>query len=293
MCRVLVIGLLKSLENRFNIECKRKGIVPTSVKAEIGKRGNYVLIPHTGVAISELQAHSDAVSDYSDAYVIVMPYAELPENLEGELAALETYEARIVRSEAGRDGWPSVPKTGAADSKVLNDIYSRLWQAMPEVTDPDLDLVPSDYFRKICGENPHIIVADSVFKICDEVTAVRQKFLRRCMDALSDLTRKEIGTPIDKHFRSWELDCAGSGSLTSSVVLTQNSSVVFEETTEVHLKQGDKTKVQNSVRVYFHQTVIQNVRLVIITYAGQHPDRNMKWSGECPEVLFPRQSGTG
>lgn len=56
-----------------------------------------------------VRSYADKLDDWADAHVIVMPYAEVPNDLDEELETLADEGAKIVRAESGSDGWPVIP----------------------------------------------------------------------------------------------------------------------------------------------------------------------------------------
>ncbi|WP_124920746.1 hypothetical protein [Burkholderia sp. Bp9099] len=279
MSGVLVIGLPKSLEKRFAVECGRKGFARQVVLADVGKKGRLVLIPYPGQALATVREYADALPNYADAHVIVLPYTELPDGLADELDTLQDCGATIVRGANGRDGWPQLTEKQRPDTAALNSIYAQLWSVMPvwggEEESED-DTLPSDYFRQVEDGNARVLIIDRVYESCDLVLPIRRKFLKRAIDALAEFAVDGASGRLDAFFGERRLHHAQTGGISSSLTVYLGEAVVYDETSNAHLKQGDATTPQGAARLYYHHFVVGEVTYVVVTYAGPHPDTNVK-----------------
>ena len=279
MSGVLVIGLPKSLEKRFAVECGQKGLVKQTVLADVGKKGRLVLIPFPGQALATVCEYADGLPAYSEAYVIVLPYAELPEGLAEELVALQDCGATIIRAENGRDGWPQLGERQRPDTDALNAIYAQLWSAMPARDEGDGkedDTLPSDYFKQVADANAQVLILDRVYESCDLVLPIRRKFLKRAVEALSEFAVDGASGRLDAFFGERQLHHAQTGGISTSLTVYSGAAVVYDETSNAHLKQGDATTPQGAARLYYHHFIVDGVTYVVVTYAGPHPDSNVK-----------------
>lgn len=283
MSGVLVIGLLKSMTQRFNIDCARKGVESHLVQADFGNRGrSYTLIPYPGEAVNAVRVYAENLENWEDARIIVMPYAETPAELDDELGALIGEGATVVRVESGVDGWPDIPKKTKADPALIEQIRQRLWAEIPVLKSAaEEEVLPSEYFRQVCDANPRVIIAEQVYATCDLVEPVRRDFLRRAIEALAEFVQDGSNGPIDAFFRARQLIHAKTGPNKSTLTLTFRGMVVLTETVETHLKQGDATTPQGAARLFYHHAVVDSGRCVVVTYAGPHPEGHFARSCVC------------
>ncbi|WP_316153663.1 hypothetical protein [Cupriavidus sp. BIC8F] len=278
MSGVLVIGLLKSMRQRFNADCARMGVDARIVLADMGNKGHsYMLIPYPGEAVNALRDYADSLDDFRDAHVIVMPYAEMPDELDGELGVLVDSGATVVRAVSGEDGWPPIQKKTKADPALLEQMRQRLWREIPVVqVDADEPTLPSEYFRQVCDANPQVIIVEQVYETCDLVEPIRREFLNRAIEALAEFARDGSDGRIDAFFRQRRLMHAQNGPNESTLELRFGEVLVLNETVQAHLKQGDATTPQGAARLFYHHTIVGGIRYVIVTYAGPHPEGNFK-----------------
>lgn len=284
MSGVLVIGLLKSMTQHFKAECARKGVAPLIVQAEFGNNG-WALIPHPGSAVQAVQAYAEKSTDWGDLFVIVMPYAEVPEELDGELDVLVEGGATVVRAANGQGGWPHVQKRKRADAATIEQIRLRLWAEIPvgDAVDED-NILPSEYFRQVCDANARVIVAQAVYDMCDLVEPLRREFLKRAIEALAEFARDGSDGPIEAFFRVRQLTHAQTGHNRSTLKLISGGKEVLNETVETHLYQGNATTPQGAARLYYHHTLIDGERWVVITWAGPHPEGHFSRRCVCPDA---------
>ncbi|MFM0275782.1 hypothetical protein PQR37_30235 [Paraburkholderia nemoris] len=284
MSAVLVIGLLKSMTQGFKAECARKGVEPLIVPAEYGNNG-WALIPHPGSAVQAVQAYAEKTDDWRDLLVIVMPYAEVPPELDGELGALIGDGAKVIRAVNGQGGWPHVQKRKRADAPTIEQIRQRLWDEIPiGEAQPEDEVLPSEYFRQVCDANSRVIVAEAVYELCDLVEPLRRDFLKRAIEALTEFAREGSDGPIEAFFRARQLTHAQTGHNRSTLKLFFRGKEVLNETAETHLSQGNATTPQGAARLYYHHTLIEEERWVVITWAGPHPEGHFSRRCVCPET---------
>jgi len=279
---VLVIGLLKSMTPGFKVECVRKGVEPHIVQAEFGNNG-WALIPHPGSAVQAVQAYAGPDDDWGDLHVIVMPYAEVPARLDDELSVLIDGGATVVRAVNGQGGWPHVSKRKRADAATIEQIRQRLWAEIP-VGEALGEVLPSEYFRQVCDANSRVIVAETVYGMCDLVAPLRRDFLKRAIEALAEFVREGSDGSIEAFFRRRQLTHAQTGHNRSTLKLFLRDKEILNETVETHLSQGQATTPQGAARLYYHHTVIEDERWVVITWAGPHPEGHFSHRCVCPET---------
>lgn len=272
---MFIIGLPKQLRAKFEAAVKKAGERVSSVLADIGKEGTLQLLPHPGDAVHKLRAYYDQFSgNYGDAYVVVLPYALIPTDVDNELEALEELGAEIVYVSEGDDGWPVLAKKARPDTRFFNEVFNQL---MVVVFGNDEEL-PSDYFRSISEINPHIIIAKNALETCDQVAEHRRDFFRIAADALIKMVDKngEVG-PIDAFFRDLRLEHAQTGGISTTLTVIRDGKQVHHRTTHTHLKQGDNTTPQAAARIYYQGFHWEQQYYVAILYAGPHPEDNISY----------------
>lgn len=282
MSAVFVIGLFKPLQKKFAADCARKKLRYKAVLADIGAKGTLTLLPFENEAIYSLRAYLDSLDDYADAHVVVFPYAPIPPDLEVELDALSDVGGTIIRGANGQDGWPLLAQK-KPDTAIINAAYQRLWLGMPAL-EPEAEPSPSEYFRQVADANPRILFAKDVFNCCDEVAAHRRDFLKRAVDALVDFAADGSGGRIDAFFREKGLDHAQTGGINVTLEVFLGTKSVHSETTKTHLKQGEKTTPEGAARLYYQVFAHEGCTYVAILYAGPHPERDLRWTCQLPEL---------
>jgi hypothetical protein len=281
MSAVFVLGLFRPLQRKFDGDCTRHGFHNSKVLADIGAKGTLTLLPIENDAVYALRAYLDSLEDYKDAYVIVLPYAPVPQNLEVELQAIIDCGGNVVRGEDGREGWPLLAPKKRPDTAFINATYARLWQCMPiQALIPQV--LPSEYFRQVVDGNNQILIADDVYATCDLVAIHRYDFMKRAIDALVEFATDGSGGRIDAFFRARALDHAQSGGINASLEILCDGEIVLSESSNTHLKQGDKTTPEGAARLYYHHFFFTDRTYVAILYAGPHPDRDVRWACKLP-----------
>lgn len=282
MPAVFVIGLFKSLQRKFDADCGRKGIDGRSVLAGIGAKGTLTLLPFENEAVHAFRGYVDSLVAYTDAHVVVFPYAPIPADLEAELETVAEMGGVVIRASNGQDGWPALGKKQKPDTAIINTAYTRLWNALP-ATEEDETPCPSEYFRLVAEANPQIIFATGVFATCDTVADHRYDFLRSAVDALVEFAMDGAGGRIDAFFRARGLDHAQTGGITTTLEVYAGAETIHNDSSNMHLKQGDKTTPQGAARLYYQVFTHRELTYVVVLYAGPHPDRDIRWTHTLPE----------
>ncbi|WP_155282216.1 hypothetical protein [Ralstonia solanacearum] len=274
---MFVIGLFKSLQRKFDADCGRNGIEGRSILVGIGAEGTLTLLPIEKDAVYAFRAYIDSLDHYTDAHVIVLPYAPIPADLEVELGTVAEMGGVIIRVAAGQDGWPLLGKKQKPDTTIINDAYARLRQELP-VSQQQGTPPPSEYFRLVAEANPQIIFATGVLATCDTVADHRYDFLRSAVDALVEFAMDGAGGRIDAFFRARGFDHAQTGGITTTLEVLDGTNTIHRGTSNTHLSQGRKTTPQGAARLYYQVFTHQGLTYVVVLYAGPHPDRDVRWT---------------
>lgn len=273
---VFIIGLPTSIRARIEAEARRNNIHLISILCGIGKEGTLILLPHPDQAIFRMRSYYEQLDDVDDAYIIVLPYAPIPKDLEEELGLVDTMGGTTIRPKEGQDGWiQNVAKR--PDTAVLNSIYKRLLNEL--IPDNDLQAredLPSEYFRAVSEASPQLIFVDDVFDACDQVAKHRHAFMKNAADAFSEMVAMngQVG-PADTFFTKLGLEHAQTGGIQTTLQVNKGVSNIYNKTSSVHLKQGDKTTPQAAARIYYHYFLYETRCFVVVVYAGPHPDADL------------------
>lgn len=277
MSAVFVIGLFRSLQRKFDADCKRNGLRNSKVLADIGAKGTLTLLPIENDAVYALRSYLDGLDDYAEAHVLVLPYAPIPNNLEAELEALIECGGTVIRGADGQDGWPALAPKKRPDTSLINAAYSRLWQAMPALAVVQV-ILPSEYLRQVADANSQILICEDIYATCDQVAAHRYDFIKRSVDALVEFVSDGSDGRIDAFFRAKGLDHAQTGGINATVEVFCDGESIYKHTSSTHLKQGDKTTPEGAARLYYQSFVYQGKTYAVILYAGPHPERDVRLS---------------
>lgn len=275
---MFIIGLPVQIRAKLEADAKKKGIRVTSVLAEIGRKGTFRLLPDPTEAVHKLRAYFDQFgARYEDIFVVVLPYAPIPRDVEDELYALDELGAEIVYVKTGNDDWPTIAKNERPDTPFFNKVYYLL---LAEIFITD-ELLPSDYFRSMAERNQNLIIAKDALDTCDQVAEHRHDFLRKAADAFFGLVDKNgnVGQR-DAFFQSFGLEHAQTGGISTTLTISRDGKTIHHKTANTHLKQGDKTTRQAAARIYYHEFLVDKQYYVAILYAGPHPDDNISYEHE-------------
>lgn len=273
---LLVIGLFKSLQHRFSAECTQRNIRYKFILADIGKEGTMDLLPFPKDAVYSFQSWlKEEDEEYQRLNVIYLPYSDLPEELESELDAAYDLGCTINDPGAGEDGWPEIlPRRNKPDTVYINQVFEKLVELLPPVQCAEISI--SEYYHQIEAKNPCVLFSPSVFECCDKVAPFRVKFMKQAVDALAELTIQDPEERIDMFFRKKGIEHAQTGGIKSYLDINYENNNIKSNSC-MHLKRGDKTSAESAVRIYYQLAILPKKRLVIIIYAGPHPEDNVVW----------------
>ena len=272
MDEIFVIGLPLAIIKKLEARAKGTGIRFSSIALGKGKKGKPKLLPHPSQAIYNLQEYFDrVVSHEGEPSIIVLPYAQIPYDVYDELAVIEEMGGNCEYIEEGKDGWPELEK-GQLDSQFLTDLARRLEDELF----PKSIRLPSESFKnavECCGR---IIIPEGSISECDEVAEYRRTFFHAACDAFVEIAQSngQVG-PIDLYFKTLGIDHAQSGGISATLELYKDGDCVIKKTTNVHLKQGDKTTREAAARLYYTTFEFEQRYFLAVLYAGPHPDTDV------------------
>lgn len=273
MTRVFVIGLPAPVRLRVEAEAVLRDLEVLSIAAGVGNAGTFKLLPHANQAIYRLQEYVKGEADnYEGCFVLVLPYAPLPNDLIEELAVLKEFDARVISPTPGESRWPSKSSARRRDQAFWDALYEAIIAELPGEALPLQ--APSDYFQSLAANNPRLIITSRSLEIADDVAVHRYEFLRRAADALDQYARVGSGGRIDAFFARHGLDHAQSGGITATLRL-HKAGDVSTHVCQTHLKQGDNTTRIAAARVYYCAFTIEGEPYAALLYAGPHPDEDV------------------
>lgn len=274
MDEVFVIGLPVSLKVRLDAVARKEGLSIVSVLTDIGKEGTFRLLPDPSVAIHKLKSYYGQFgSDLERACVIVLPYAEVPDEVEQELAVLESIGGEVEYISRDDSKWPTFSKKKRPDTVFYNDIFRCI---KIEIFGDEEELL-SDYVRRIVERNKNIILIEGALDTCDQVARHRHAFIKDSIDAFAQfIERKGKVGRIDAFFRERGLDHAQTGGIATTLTVEKAGRQIHSNVSHTHLKDGDKTLKVAAARVYYQDFVVEDECYVAVLYAGIHPDNNIK-----------------
>jgi hypothetical protein len=272
MRKVFIIGLPKAIRGQVEAVAKTHDTLIKSVLADKGERAASLrIVPYPERAIEDLQTYADEYNNFSDALVLVLPYAKLPPNLNDELDTFESLGGTVERPRQGENGWGKFPKT-----QLDKSFYDSVVRSITQTLFPKTEQIPSEYYRDIASRNTQFLIAEGALQSCDEVAGHRYDFLISVADALHQyVINGGSHGRIDAYFNELGLEHAQSGGINATLQVIEKGNCVHKHTTSTHLKKGDKTTRIAAARVYYHN-FIHNGRLYIaVLYAGPHPDNDI------------------
>jgi hypothetical protein len=280
MIQVFLLGLPRALRRRIESALEGRGVVPSSVIADIDSRGGRLqLMPKPHLAVNELRGYCEAVEGgYQNAEIYVLPYAPVPDDVRGELEALRDMGAEIIEFEMECDGWPylHLPRP-RIDEAFLNKVFDLLILeivgADEGVEENKSRLTPSQYILQAAQNCPYLVIVDDAIDLCDQTANHRHPFILAAIDAFVVLIERfgEVGV-LRQFFQERGLHHAQTGGIGVELDIKQDGVRIRRETHHTHLKSGDGTTVHGAVRIYYQCLLREGIYRVFILYVGPHPN---------------------
>lgn len=237
-----------------------------------------LLLPRPEFCLPEIRRFFDlageGVDDFSDSHVIVLPYAEVPDESLAELEAVATMGATVHYPNPATDiGWPKLSRRHPANHDFNVALVKQLQEHLrPLLAAPTQS--PSDFIKQLAVEFDFLLIADGALEMSDKVAPHRHDFIRRAVTALVDAVSEGLSGRFDAHCQARGLQHAQSGGSTFTVSVqggqTQHADIVCQ----THLKQGDRTTKEAAVRVYYTFIDDGGRRYAALLYVGPHPEGN-------------------
>lgn len=281
MSTVLIVGLPKSLRKRLESAFTHHKLYIKSILSDIGNKGNFVLLPVGQDPIHAFNSYLDSIEP-AQAKIIIVPYADIPQNLINDISAAEELGATVFDQ---RDlEWPKLAKKQRPDTTFYNKVFDLICNACLPISTDHISV--SDYFISTATQNNRLLIHDNVFKICDNVAAHRIKFLKDSIDAISSLISTTLEYRVDEYFSRLGIEHAQSGGISIKLQILDHLGSILRQEDDIntHVKKGDRTSKYSAVRLYYHMFDIQDLRFAAILYAGPHPDDNISCSIRLPQL---------
>lgn len=281
MPRVCVVGIPVQLRARFEATANQRRVTVTSVIVAVGKEGRLEFRPDRDQAVETVRSFFDSLGEEELGRVVVLPYTPLHTAMANEVQVLADLGSDVVWVDARVDRWPATPPLGGLSQGFLDDLYAALVSLLPgEHTE---EMPPSAYFRRVAAQSPRLLIADGALDLSDEVAKHRYKFMRQAADAFEAFLRVGSGGRIDAHFYQYGLGHAQSGGVNAKLtVVSSTGAELHSETSNAHLKQGDKTTRRAAARIYYQAFSVRGVSYVAVLYAGPHPDADIDCLHQLP-----------
>jgi hypothetical protein len=273
MSRVFIIGLLVPLRARLALAAQRHDIDIGSVLADVGREGTMQLLPYPGQAVVDFDTYLDSLDDWANARVIVLPYAAIPSALVDVIEMVIEAGGYLLEPTAGEDGWPLLAKRKKPDASFQASLFGQLANELFPSNVAIKPPLPTACLRAAQGRHQQLLVVDEVFDLCDQMAAHRYRFVERALNSFVCFLEQggDVGR-IDAFFSASGLIHAQSGGINVTVNVYVGARCVQTQTTQTHLKQGDKTTAHAAARIYYCTFMESNVRYLVVLYVGPHPE---------------------
>lgn len=275
MSRVFIIGMPTALRVRFEKAALAHGIDLTLVLAAPGRGGELQLLPFAGQAKVDLEDFLGELPKWSEACILILPYAELPPKLDEVVDMVAEEGGEVIEPEPGEDGWPAAPRRKAPDAAFYNSLLAALCtELLPQQEAPPCP-IPSAALRAAVERNSQLVIAEGVFDLCDEVDDMRHEFIVNALDSLVYILEQGASGRFDAFFGARGLIHAQTGGSLVTVEVYQGERLAKSFKVQTHLKQGDNTSPQSAARIYYCKFQLGTVTNIGVLYVGPHPEGAM------------------
>ncbi|HBO9019088.1 hypothetical protein [Pseudomonas aeruginosa] len=282
MVKVFIIGLPNLLRRRVESSLENRGISPSIILADIDRVGRLKLLPDPSQAADRLRDYCESQEGgYDCAEVYILPYTPIPDDLDGELDALEDMGAQVIAFQMEQNGWPYLH---AAKPKLnqgfLDGVFDALFKAIVGAeNEVEEDPLPSVYVQQACERTPNFIVVGNAINRCDSIAESRRIWVKQAIDAFLEIIalRGNTGGTLNSFFGARQLYFARTGGISVKLDVMIGGQQVHTVTTSEHLKKGDHTTPQAAVRIYYHLATLNDEFYVFLLYLGPHPEMDISY----------------
>jgi len=276
MPHILIVGLPKAMRRRAEATLEQWDFFPSTIPADVGRDGKLKIVPSQEDAIQKLYNYCELVADtYSDAVILVLPYAPIDANLQAELDTLEDLGAKVTFTGEPGSNWPAIKPGKKLDTAFFNAVFECLLDDVLGERELE-ELAPSDYIRALAQEHPKFIIVANALERCDEAAPHRHDFLRNSADAFIDLIQQKSGSGrTDAFFREKGIHHAQTGGITVKTTIVINGVAYAEKKVNTHLTSGNHTTAQAATRIYYHELHHEDETYIFVLYVGPHPETDL------------------
>jgi hypothetical protein len=275
MSRVFIIGLPKLIRNRVEAALRPSGVLVNSILVDRHKKHNILtLLPELSQAPSLLRAYYDGLESYDLARVYVLPFVDLPEELERELDTLEELGGEIVEFVMGEDGCPAPERVNPLLDQPFQDGVVKL--LVDEIVGVQVVVLPSVHLQSVLERAPTLIPLGDAINLCDAVSPGRYAWMNGAIDALVEIicAKGQVGE-FEAFFSRRGIKHAQTGGITVSLDVARREAAALHIKCNTHLKVGDKTTPQSAARLYYHAYGGDPDYYIFLLYLGPHPERDI------------------
>lgn len=275
MSRVFIIGLPKIIRSRVESALKPSGVFVKSIMVDRHKKYDLLtLLPDLSQASGLLRTYYDGLESYDLARVYVLPFVDLPPELEDELDTLEDLGGEIVDFAMGEDGCPALERVNPKLDQAFQDAVVKL--LVNEIVGDQGVVLPSIHIQSVLGQTPTLIPLGDAISLCDAVARGRYAWVNEAIDALVEIihAKGQVGD-FETFFSLRGIKHAQSGGITVSIEVARPRAQTQHIKCNTHLKSGDKTTRQSAARLYYHAYGGDPDYYIFLLYLGPHPERDI------------------
>lgn len=275
MGRVFIIGLPKVIRSRVEAALKVSGFFVKSILADRHKKHDVLtLLPEIDQAPGLLRAYYDALDSYDLARVYVLPFTDLPHELDRELDALHDLGGKVIEFEMGVNGCPSLERANPKLDQAFQDAVVQL--LVGEIVGVQQVVLPSTHIQSVLQQTPTLILLGDAIALCDDVAPGRYPWVIEAINALVEIiqAKGDVGD-FEAFFARRKIIHAQSGGITVNLTVTKRKTASLSVKCNTHLKKGDGTTPQAAARLYYHAYGGDPDYYIFLLYVGPHPDRDI------------------
>lgn len=279
MADILVIGLPKAIRQPVDLFAKAHELAFDRVYAEVSGGGSHILLPRPEHCILRIREFLDNYgaerADYVGSHILILAYADFPEECRLELEAAEAMGAKIEYADTDSvKPWPRLSRRIKPDSVFHQKLTSRMQEFLLGVGDGDCLL--SEYVLRLAKVNANFIIAASALDTCDDIDPTRHDFVRKAVNTIAEAATNGLTSRFDQHCATQGLHHAQSGGSKFTVRIEDGSFLIEKLSCYTHLKSGDATSPQAAARIYYTFYEYKDIRYAALLYAGTHPEGEFK-----------------
>lgn len=275
MSRVFIIGLPKVIRNRVETPLRASGIHLRSILVDRHKKHNILtLLPDLSQTPGLLRDYYDGLESYDLARVYVLPFVELPDELERELDILEELGGEITDFKMGEGGCPSLSRVNPKLDQAFQDTVVKL--LLDELVEPQQVILPSVHLQAVLQQTPTLLPLGDAISLCDDVAPGRYAWVINAINALVEIVQAKghVGD-FETFFAQRKIIHAQSGGITVSLDVTRPKAAPQQIKCNTHLKKGDGTTPQSAARLYYHAYGGDPDYYIFLLYIGPHPEKDI------------------